>query len=173
MLKIFVIGLLYLTVSGELIPAHLETEYLLSGLQSSGHFMQGFFEGLLKDPSTASSNPCLIKMQETDAYRENMFQAIRSINGPESFVNFFPVMRKYADSYNQEISVCNYPTLLTLTITALRLDNMGEYFVRYLVRKEFYDGLWKEAEIYCQAGEYQICGKDVGQIFSGLTLFSI
>lgn len=173
MLKIFVIGVLYLTVSGELIPAHLETEFLISNLRSGAHFFQGFFEGILKDPSTAATNPCLVQMQNTYDYQAAMFQSFKSISGPESFVNFIPVMRKFADSYNQEIAVCNYPTLFTLTLTALRIDNMGEYFIRYLVKKSFYDDLWNEAQIYCQAGEYQICGKAVGQIFSGLTLFNI
>lgn len=173
MIKIIVVAMLYLTVSGELMPGHLETEFLVSNLKSSSSFIKGFFEGMLKDPTTASTNPCMLQILATEDNKELMVEAFKSINGLDSAIKFVPAMRKFADAYNQEIAVCNYPALLTLITTILRLDNLGEYFVRYLVRKDFYTGLYNEAQVYCQAGEYEVCGKDVGMIFSGLTLFTI
>ena len=102
-----------------------------------------------------------------------MTNAFLDIKSPHDVIAFIPKMRLFADSYNQEIAICNYPTLLTLFTTILRLDNLGEYFIKYIVRSKDYNQWYGDMIMYCQAGEYEACGLNAGRIFGAMTLFGI
>ena len=172
-MKFLAFGLILLSASafGFLGESELYEVALKENISRS--FLKGFFEGLLKDPSTASTNPCLMQIQTTSTSRNDMASAFVNIKSPHDVINFIPTMRLFADSYSQEIAICNYPTLLTLTTTLFKLDNLGEYMIRYIVRANDYNQFYSDMIMYCQAGEYEACGLNAGKIFSALTLFSI
>ena len=172
-MKFFAFGLILLSASAIGFLGESELYEIALKENIAGSFLKGFFEGLLKDPSTASTNPCLLQIQTTSKSRTDMVNAFVSIKTPHEIIDFIPKLRLFADSYNQEIAVCNYPTLLTLTTTLLKLDNIGEYVIRYIVRANDYNQFYSDMIMYCQAGEYEACGLNAGKIFSALTLFGI
>ena len=172
-MKLFAYGILVLSAyaQGFLGESGLVGDVLQENIV--GSFLKGFFEGLLKDPSTASTNPCLLQIKTTQENRNDMASAFVNIKSPHDLISFIPKLRLFADSYNQEIAVCNYPTLLTLSTTILKLDNLGEYFIKYIVKSNDYNQWYGDMIMYCQAGEYEACGLNAGKIFSSMTLFGI
>jgi hypothetical protein len=173
MIKYFLLGLLLLSSSATPISILQEADFLQLREDIKGSFMKGFFEGLVKDPSTSSTNPCLLQIATTDKNSEELRKAFLSISNAHTLLEFFPKMRLFADSYNQEIAVCNYPALLTLVTTALKLDNLGEYMIRYLVGANEINPWYNDAITNCDMGQYEACGFSVGNIFRKLTLFGI
>lgn len=171
-MKILGLTLLLICVSANVNP---DTS-ILALIEASpvSSIFKGFMYGVQLDPTQSSSNACLNQIATTESIKSSLYQTfINSYKGLTDIYSFISVLRQFIDSYNQEINICKFPTLLNLVSTALTLSNVGEYVIKYIVKSTTYNTYLDDGIQAYMTGDYQAAGENFGKIFMGLTNFYI
>jgi len=133
---------------------------------------QGFIEGLSSQNSQSSN--CLKFWGETSQALEGLIEEmLLAKENVEHIFSAISLLRKFANSFNQELSSCRVYQLFKIAGSFLNPSDLGEYFLRYLTLKDVIDSNISQMRQFYGNSTYVEAGKKAGDTFSKLTNFNL